>query len=326
MARVLVIGGTLFIGRAVVGQLLERGDEVVIMHRSPGTPFGGRVGEIRCDRNDVKAVRAALDGERFDVVFDNVYDWQRGTTAEPVSAAAESAAEGLGRYVFMSTMAVYGHGGEHDEDGPLVGSDYPNPYAAHKADSERALFELHRRDGVPVTTLRPSFVYGPNNPFEREGFFWDRLLAGRPIIIPEDGRNPMQWVHAGDVARAAILAASDDVAVGRAYNVAGYPPITQLEYVRLLAEVAGVEADLVHVPRERIRQAGGELTQPPLYFGTFLDIPPLTVATERLRQELGLELRPLEDGLRETYRWYRQQDRPRPDFSWEDGLLASARP
>ena len=323
MARVLVIGGTLFIGCEMVQQLLERGDDVVVMHRSSGTPFGDRVEEILCDRNDGSAVRAALADRSFDLVFDNVYDWQRGTTAEPVVAAAEAVGT-VRRYVFMSTIAVYGHGGEHDEDAPLVPSDHPSPYAAQKADSERALFELQRRGGPPVTTIRPSFVYGPGNPFERETFFWDRLLAGRPIIVPEDGQAPMQWVKADEVARAAILAATEEVAVGRAYNVAGYPPITQEAYVRCLAEVAGVEPELVYVPRERIQEAGGELTQPPLYFGVFLDIPPLTVSAERLASELGLRPTPLEEGLRETYRWYREQDRPTPDFTWEDELLASA--
>src|ERR671925_88529 len=99
MARALVIGGTLFIGRALVDELLERGDEVVIMHRGKGTPFDDRVGEIRCDRNDVAAVRKALSSSRFDVVYDNVYDWERGTTADQVSAAAIAAGDGLRRYV-----------------------------------------------------------------------------------------------------------------------------------------------------------------------------------------------------------------------------------
>src|ERR671932_788454 len=78
MTRALVIGGTLFIGRTLVEQLLERGDDVVVMHRGKGTPFGSRVGEIRCDRNDSAAVRAALSDASVDVVYDNVYDWERG--------------------------------------------------------------------------------------------------------------------------------------------------------------------------------------------------------------------------------------------------------
>jgi 2'-hydroxyisoflavone reductase len=321
MARALVIGGTLFMGRALVDQLLERGDDVVIMHRGRGTPFGERVGEIRCDRNDTAAVRAALDGTRFDVVYDNVFDWQRGTTAEQVLASATAAAKGLRRYVFTSSVAVYHPGGEYPEDVELVPSDWPNAYGAQKADSERALFALGRTQGVPVSTLRPAFVYGEHNPFDREAFFWDRLLAGRPVVIPGDGRATLQWVYSRDVARAAILASEKDVAIGHAYNLASYPPITQVEFVRLLARIAGTDADLVHVPRERIQALGGGLLAPPYYFGAYLDVPPITVRSDRVRAELGLELTPMEDGLRQTFRWYEQQQRPRPDFSWEDDLL-----
>ena len=325
MARALVIGGTLFIGLVLVDQLLERGDDVVIMHRGRGTPFGTRVGEIICDRNDTAAVRAALAGTRFDVVYDNVYDWQRGTTAEQVSGAATAVASGLHRYVFTSSVAVYHAGGEYPEDVELVPSDYPNPYGANKADTERALFALGRERGIPVSTLRPAFVFGEHNPFEREAFFWDRLCAGRPIIVPGDGLATMQWVYSRDVARAAILASERDVAVGQAYNLASYPPITQVEFVRLLARIAGTDANLVHVSRDRIQQLGGGVLAPPLYFGVYLDVPPITVLSDRVRSELGLELTPLERGLRETFPWYEQQERPRPDFAWEDEVLGDIR-
>ena len=324
MAHALVIGGTLFIGRALVDQLLERGDDVTIMHRGRGTPFGDRVREIQCDRNDIAAVRAALGGTSFDVVFDNVYDWERGTTAEQVTAAAR-AARGVSRYVYMSSVAVYPDDGEYDEDADLVPSDYPNVYGAQKADSERALFDLHRNDNVPVTTLRPAFVYGPNNPFEREAFFWDRILAGRPIIVAEDGARRMQWVYSHDVARAAVLASQNDVAIGRAYNVTGDRLIPQTDFVQLLARIAGRQADLVHIPRATIQEAGGGVLVPPFYFGVYLDVPPINAHPDRVRSELGLEFTPLEHGLRETYRWYREQQRPQPDFSWEDHLLQSAR-
>ncbi|CAN5160769.1 SDR family oxidoreductase [soil metagenome] len=322
MARALVIGGTLFIGRALVEQLLERGDDVTIMHRGSGTPFGDRVSEIRCDRNDIQAVDAALEGESFDVVYDNVYDWERGTTGEQVSAAALAASPGLRRYVFMSSVAVYNAGLDFDESDPLTPDTDPNDYNRHKAKSERALFELHRAKGIPITTLRPAFVFGRWNPFPREAFFWDRMLADRPIVIPEDGSTPMQWVLSDDVARAAIRATEKDVAVGSAYNVASDPTLTQVEYVQTLGRAAGKEPKLVHVPRQQIQAAGGQLLGPPLYFGAYLDLPPITVNTERLRTELGMEPTPLEDGLRETFRWYEQQPRSPQDFSWEDRLLA----
>ena len=187
------------------------------------------------------------------------------------------------------------------------------------------LFKLHERNGIRVATIRPAFIYGPHNPFDREAFFWDRLLAGRPIIVPDDGLRTMQWVHVQDVARAAVLAGNETIAAGRAYNLASYPAITQNAFVQMLAKIANRPANLVHVPREQIERLGGSLFAPPYYFGAYLDIPSITVRTDRVRSELGLELSPLEDGLRKTYRWYRSQQRPEPDFTWEDRLLASAR-
>ena len=323
MARVLVIGGNLFIGRVLVERLLERDDDVVIMHRSRGTPFGNRVSEVQCDRNDAKAVRAALGNEKFDVVYDNVYDWQRGTSAEQVMAAVTTLAPHLDRYVFTSSVAVYPPGGPHDEDASLLAADHPNLYGAQKAQTERELFDSYRTEGVPVATIRPSFIYGPGNPFPRETWFWDRILAGRPVIIPDDGEATMQWVHVDDVAEAAMRAATMDVAIGRAYNLGNFPPITQRAFIELLAQVAGRQAELVAVPRAQIQSAGGQLASPPLYFGAYLDLPPITARTDRARQELGLELRALEDGLRETYEWYRSQPKQPADFTWENGLLAS---
>ncbi len=324
MARALVIGGTLLIGRTLVEQLLARGDEVVIMHRGHGTPFGTRVREIRCDRNDVDAVGSVLAEEQFDVVYDNVYDWQRGTSAEQVCAAASASAKGLRHYVFTSSVAVFAPGGTYDEDDALVPSDYPNAYGAQKADSERALFALGRAQGVRVTTIRPAFIFGPHNAFDREAFFWDRIVAGRPVVIPGDGLSTMQWIYSRDVARAAIAATEHDAAIGRGYNLANVPAITQLDFIRLLARVADRDVSVVHVPRATIAALGGGIMEPPLYFGAYLDIPPITVRNDRLRTDLALELTPLEVGLQETFRWYAAQQRQTPDFSWDDKAIAAA--
>ncbi len=323
MTRSLVIGGTLFIGQALVRRLLERGDEVTILHRSPGTPFGDRVRELLCDRNEARAVREALAGMAFDVVFDNVYDWERGTPAGPVVAAARAAAEGEGlkRYVFVSSVAAYGGGVDHEDDDALAPADHPERYAREKAESERALFQLHREEGIPVTTIRPPFIYGPENPFYRESFFWDRILADRPVIIPGEGERHMQFVHVEDVGRSLILAAHRDEAAGKGYSLGNHPPVTQVEFVEALARAAGRPVRLAFIPRERIEAAGGGVFGPPLYFGIYLDLPTITAKARRVKEELGLEPVPLNQGLQETFEWYRRQPRPEPDFSWEDELL-----
>jgi len=322
MTRVLVIGGTAFIGRAMVNQLLARGDDVTIMHRGHGTPFGDRVREIRCDRNDVAAVRSTLDGESFQEVYDNVYDWQRGTTADQVAASARAVASpALRRYVFTSSIAAYGSGLNHHDNDELTPADDPNAYAAHKAESERVLFRLQRTEGIPVTTLRPAFVYGPHNGFEREAWFWDRIVADRPVIVPGDGSRQMQFVHAEDVARAGLAAAGRVESKGAAYSLGCNPAITQEDLVQKLASAAGKPVRIVRVPRERLEAAGGSMFAEPLYFGFFLDPPPMTATGDGVRNDLGIELMPLERGFRETFAWYQTQQRPRPDFSWEDQFV-----
>ena len=82
--KVLVIGGTLFIGRSLVSELLAAGHEVWVLHRKPEHDLGKRVGSIVADRNDPEAMRRVLSTAHFEVVFDNVYDWERGTTAAQV--------------------------------------------------------------------------------------------------------------------------------------------------------------------------------------------------------------------------------------------------
>jgi nucleoside-diphosphate-sugar epimerase len=225
--------------------------------------------------------------------------------------------------VFTSSVAVYPTGGVYTEDSALVAEDHPEVYGAQKANTERALFALGAHEGVPVSTLRPAFIYGPNNAFDREAFFFDRLRDHRPIIIPDAGQATMQWVSAHDVARAAILAATHDVAIGQAYNLGSFPPITQLDFVRLLARASGHALQVAHVPRAQIQQMGGGLMQPPNYFGVYLDLPAITVDSSGVTEQLGLTLTPLEAGMGDTYAWYAAQPRVTRDYAWEDALLAS---
>src|SRR5947199_9824881 len=78
--RVLVIGGTSFIGKRLVTELLKHHHEVFILHRSQQHSFGKRVTSLTADRADIDAVRKAIGAIRFDAVFDLAYDWQNGTT------------------------------------------------------------------------------------------------------------------------------------------------------------------------------------------------------------------------------------------------------
>ena len=314
----------MFIGRALVQLLIERGDDVTILHRGRHNPFGKSVREVHCDRNDVEAIRQVIQAGRYDLVFDNVYDWQRGTTAEHVEAAATACGDQLERYIFTSSCAAYGSGLNHQEDDELAPPDDDDVYSQNKANTERMLFRLHRERGLPVVTLRPPYLYGPQNPFYREQYFWDRMLAGRPIILPGNGSRLMQFVFVNDYVEAAIAVAVRDVAIGRAYNVAEPEPVAHRELVETLARAAGCAAPrMVSIEREHLTRLGGNVFQPPFYFGQYYDMPPITEDTSRIREELGFRATPLLEGLRITFDWYEDSARTVPDFSFDDRALAA---
>ena len=183
-----------------------------------------------------------------------------------------------------------------------------------------------RSKGLPVVTFRPPFIFGAGNPFYREQFFWDRLRAGRPVIIPGDGHRLMQFVYVNDLVHALARAMEEPRAVGEAFNIGDPKPLTQVEFVERLAKVAGVEPALVRVPRDVIQQAGGNAMDEPYYFGEYLDVPPITENIGKVTRVLKMKLTPLDIALKETYRWYTRNHRPRtPGFDFDDKVLAMAK-
>jgi nucleoside-diphosphate-sugar epimerase len=323
----LIIGGTGFIGRLLVAELLKAGHAVTVMHRRPKHDLGRRVKNIVADRNDSQAVKTALAGKKFDAVYDTVYDWERGTAAGHVEGTVRAAGDNLQRYEFLSSVAAYGDGLNHHEGDALAPDDAPELYVRNKAMSERALFRLHQRIGLPVVTLRPPYVYGPGrgNAYYREAFFWDRLRAGRPIILPGDGRRLMQFAYVKDVVRACLRVLDEPAAVGHAFNIANSRPISQTEAVEALAKACNKPVKFVRIPREYILRMGGHPMGPKLYFGMYFDMPPITLVTAKAQRVLKFKATEFSAGLKETYRWYqRHNEFPKPDFGFEDALLSNA--
>lgn len=324
--NVLVIGGTLFIGRLLVSELLKAAHEVTILHRRAKHDLGRNVANLQADRNDIESLKTALASRRFDVVFDNVYDWERGTTAAHVEATARLLATNrLQRYVYLSSVAAYGDGLNHHEGDALAPDDHTDAYVRNKAMAERALFRMHQRDKFPVATMRPPFLYGPGNNFYREAFFWDRLRDKRPIVLPSDGRRLMQFIHVRDLVDSMLKTIEVREACGQAFNIANPRPIAQIEALESIARAAGRPLQLVRIPRDRILRAGGSPLGPRLYFAFYFDLPPITMVVNKAQRVLKLKPVEFDDGMKETYRWWQRHNLfPKPDYAFEDSLIALA--
>jgi nucleoside-diphosphate-sugar epimerase len=231
----------------------------------------------------------------------------------------------VSRYIFMSSVAAYGDGLNHYEGDALAPDNHPEPYVRNKAMTERMLFRLHQRHGLPVVTFRPPFIYGPGNPIYREAFFWDRMRLARPILIPGDGHRLMQFVYVKDLVRAMIRAMEVPNAAGEAFNIGDSRPLTQAEVVQSLAAAARKPSHMARIPREAIAHLGGNPMGDPAYFGVYFDVPPITEKMGKAVRVLGVRPTPFDEGLKETWRWYlRHRDGrfPQPDFTFENRLMA----
>lgn len=323
--KVLVIGGTAFIGRFLVAELVKAGHDVTILHRKAKHAYGKRVDNLVADRNDPAAMKTALEGRRFEAIFDNAYDWDRGTTAAHIEGTVRALGDRVSRYIFMSSIAAYGDGLNHYEDDALAPDDHADAYVRNKATTERMLFRLRQRTGFPVVTFRPPFIYGPENPFYREAFFWDRMRANRPLILPGDGGRLMQFVYIKDLVTACMKSMTDPAALGEAFNIGHERPVTQLELLQALAKAAKKKLNFVKVSRDKIIENGGNPMGDPAYFGVYFDLPPITEAMGKLKRVLKLVPTPFDTGLRETFLWHqRHRKTAKLNTEFEDKLIELA--
>jgi len=313
------MGGTEFISLHLVQSLQGRGHEVTVFNRGrwpERLPAGLAV--LTGDRKDHAALRRALAGLAFDGVFDVTY---APTLGEDVAALLDALA-GRPHVVFVSTGRVYDHALPipYSEDTPR--GFYWGDYARHKIAAEDVLFERHRRDGWPVTVVRPTHVMGPLNTRNNETFFMDRIWRGRPVLVPGHGGWLRQFGHVEDLAEAMAAMLGDARAVGQAFNVMGEDTVTQVGFVELIAGVMGRPVTLRHLDPALLK---GEDKPGPVFGQNLVYDCHAVHTTTKLRLDLGLRPRyTLASALAQTWAWYRGQglhERPL-DLAFEDRLLA----
>jgi 2'-hydroxyisoflavone reductase len=204
--RILILGGTGFIGPHEVDYALSRGHQVTVFNRGrQGNPWGGKVEELLGDRNTGDL--SALAGREWDVCIDN-------PTTLPfwVRDAGRALAGKVGQYVFVSTISVYASNGKPADESDTLevykGGDpldvTPKAFAANvnglygplKAASE---VEARRQFGEAVTIVRPGLIVGPGDPTDRFTYWPVRLSRGGDVLAPGDGTDPVQFIDTRDL-------------------------------------------------------------------------------------------------------------------------------
>jgi nucleoside-diphosphate-sugar epimerase len=239
MDQALVIGGTRFIGRHLVEELLEHDYHVTLFNRGThDDPFADTEGveHVQGDRTDDAdlANAAATDPEAvFDMVAYQPRDVRQATRLfDDVEA-----------YVYVSSGSAYGREElpKREDETRLelcseeqARDDSPETYGARKAEGDRIVFEA-AEDGLRAMSVRPCIVYGPHDYTERLDFWIDRVNRFDRVLVPGDGTNIWHRAYVEDVASAMRIVAESGTA-GEAYNVGDRRVVTLEEMLELIAD------------------------------------------------------------------------------------------
>jgi len=311
MDDALVIGGTRFIGRHLVEDLLANGYDVTIFNRgNHDNPFADddRVAHVEGDRTDDARLLTAAREVDPDAVFDCVAYYP-----EDVRVACEAFAD-CEAYVYISSGDAYGpevipkREGETELrpcDADQAVDDSGATYGNRKAEGDRAVFAAAER-GVRAMSVRPCIVYGPHDYTERLDYWLDRVLTHDRVVVPGDGQNVWHRAYVEDVASALRVVAEEGTA-GEAYNVGDRRLLTLRETVELAAEAADTDVEVVTAGERELSAA--DLA--PEEFVLYRDYPHV-LDTSKLAA-LGWESTPVEEAMARTVAEHRESDRDGSD-------------
>ncbi len=299
------MGGTRFVGRPLVSQLLEAGHELTLFTRGRN-PLPEGVEHLAGDRSSAEGL-GALQGRPFDVIVDS-----SGRSLDDSRQVLERTGPPAHRFVYVSSAGVYAD----SELWPLDEESPTDPQSRHagKLDTETWL----RQQGIPFTSFRPTYIVGPGNYNPVESWFFDRIVHGRPVPLPGDGSTITQLGHVQDLATAMARCIEVEAAANRIYNCTGSQGVTFRGLVAAAARACGRDPASVEIrsfdPAGLDKKARKAF---PLRLAHFL------TDTHRVRRELAWEPAfDLATTLADSYaNDYALRPAGTPDFSGDAALL-----
>ena len=342
--KILVIGGTRFIGPCVVRDLAGLGHEVTVFHRGHSHSEMDQAAEhLHGDRSALADFIPEFRRLDPDVVLDMLLMNQadavqlmqtfKGIAGKVVVLSSQDVYRAYGRLIRTEPGNSGGIDGLITEDSPLRQELYPYRGHVGLADKPKAPTDpLYHYDKIlveravmadpdlPGTVLRLPCVYGPGDYQHRMYDYIRRMDDGRPVILLPEGMYHWRWTrgYVDDVAAAIALAATDDRAINRIYNCGEKQALSEADWVRSIGDAAGWRGEVVHIPSGTQSKFAG----PDYDWSNHLETDSI-----RIRQELGFEEKiDHREAIARTVEWERAHppaeiDEARFDYAGEDELL-----
>ncbi|MEU4539855.1 NAD-dependent epimerase/dehydratase family protein [Streptosporangium sp. NPDC023825] len=308
--KLLVLGGTHHVGRAVVEAALERGDEVSTLNRGLSRDPAPGVRALVADRTDFESVRRALGDGQWDAVVDT-WAWAPRVVRDSARLLSGRASH----YGYVSSRAVHRWPwpAGADEQAPLVDGDPAGEetadYAAAKRGGELAVLESFAGRAL---LARAGMILGPYEDVGRIPWWLRRLEKGGRVLAPAPAQRPVQYLDVRDLAVWMLRSAERGLA--GAFTVTGPPgAITLGDLLTAALEVTGFDTELVWAPPELLSRYGLPLG---LEFGLWLPdgSAPSGMHDADVSAALaeGLTTRPLRETLADTWAWLQAEGDPTP--------------
>jgi len=306
--RLLVLGGTHHVGRAVVETALARGDEVTAINRGVSGVLPDGAQARHADRTDRDQLAAALGDDAWDAVIDT---WSRAPRV--VADAAGLLADRAGHYGYVSSESVYAWPPlpGADESAPVVdgdpASDDGSDYAAAKRGAELAVLEHF---GGRSVLARAGLILGPYELVGRMPWWLRRIERGGDVLAPGPADLPIQYIDCRDLA-AWMLHAADE-SISGAFNAVSRPGhATMGSLLGAAVAATGSDARLVWVGHEVIEAAGIEgWTELPVWVPPVGETAGFHSSDVSAIYAAGLTCRPVEATVADTWRWLQAEGDP----------------
>ncbi len=268
--RLLVLGGTKFLGRHVVALAREQGHEVTLFTRGKTNP--GLFPEAEHLPGDRDGDLAALAGREWDAVVDT-----SGYVPRVVRQSAELLRDAVGRYVFISSVSVYADQSRGPDEASATAQledpaseDVEADYGALKAACERVLDEVQASRAAHV---RAGLIVGPHDPTERFTYWARRLAEGGDVLAPGKADAPVQFIDARDLAGFVLRLAAGDLS-GPVNATGPAERLTMGEALPRMADAVGAGCRLRWIDSKTLLDEGVDpWMELPLWLGGDPDSP-----------------------------------------------------
>ncbi|MBW1695651.1 MAG: NAD-dependent epimerase/dehydratase family protein [Deltaproteobacteria bacterium] len=270
--KVLILGGTGVISRAIVDRLLTQNHEVILFNRGNNPlRFVKDVQHITGDRLNREVFKKRFQKESFDAVIDMIC-----FNKEDAISTVETFRDRTDQIVICSTIAAYKRPYRTVptiEDEEALHDDPKFGYAFHKAEMERYLRPIMEEERLPITIIRPSLTYGigaANIGVLRQNYgIVDRIRKGKPLVMFGDGCTSWSWTFAPDLAKAFVGVLANKNTLGKVYHATSEERRIWKDLYLEIGKIIGKTPQLVYIPSELLYSAAPNLCNHLLFEKTF---------------------------------------------------------